>query len=118
MSIAACIAAYNQCEDWLEELKSYLDENFRFIKDYLEKYISKAKMNIPEGTYLAWVDLSGYAKKGEELSREIARAGVFIEYENEFVQDGDGHVRINIACPRSILEEGLKRIADALGTAV
>lgn len=118
LSIVACIAAYNQCGDWLEELKSYLDESFRFMKDYLEKNMPKAKMNIPEGTYLAWVDLSGYGRKREDLSREIAKAGVFIEYENEFVQDGDGHVRINIACPRSILEEGLKRLAGVLGAAV
>lgn len=78
----------------------------------------KAKMNIPEGTYLAWVDFSGYGRKREDLSREIAQAGVFIEYEDEFVQDGDGHVRINIACPRSILEEGLKRLSGVLGAAV
>lgn len=114
IAIDACIAAYNECEDWLEELKKYLDTNFEYLKVFLEKELPMAKYQIPEGTYLAWVDLSAYGAD-EELKKKIAAAGVFIEYSNEdFVHDAEGHVRINIACPKSVLEEAMTRIASAI----
>ena len=82
-----------------------------FLKDNLPE----AKMQIPEGTYLAWVDFSGLGLSDDEIkSRIIQKAGVIIEAGNEFVANGDGYMRFNLACPRSVLEEALQRVAQVL----
>lgn len=115
LSIAAAQAAYEKGEPWLRELQEYLDDNFAFTKSYLEEHLEKAKMQISEATYLAWVDLSAYFSKEEELPRFFAyEAGVLLEGGNMFVQHSDGFIRLNLACPRSIAEEGLKRICEAV----
>lgn len=114
IALDACQAAYNECEDWLEELKEYLDNNFRFLEAFLRENLPKAVFRYPEGTYLAWIDLSAYGSD-EELKRKIAANGVFIEYGNaDFIRDAEGHTRINIASPLSVLKEAMDRITEAL----
>jgi len=116
LSIAAAQAAYEKGEKWLEELRAYLDENFRFTKEYLSIYLPKAKFRIPEATYLAWVDLSAYFEKDENLTLFFTNnAGVLLESgSNMFVQNADCFIRLNLACPRSLLKEGLRRICEAV----
>lgn len=116
LAIDACRAAYNECEDWLEELKAYLDENLRFAETFLNEKLPKAVYKYPEGTYLAWVDISAYGSD-EEVKRKISANGVFIEYgNNDFIRDAEGHIRINIACPFSVLKEAMERIEKALNS--
>lgn len=115
LSVAAAQSAYEKGETWLNELQEYLDENFRFTKEYLAQYLPKAKFNISESTYLAWVDLSNYFDKDEQLPLFFAyKAGVLLEGGNMFVQNSDCFIRLNLACPKSIVEEGLKRICEAV----
>lgn len=115
LSIAAAQAAYEKGGEWLEELKVYLDQNFSFTKDYLGEHLPAAKFCISESTYLAWVDLSAYFDSEEHLPLFFAyRAGVLLEGGNMFVQNSDCFIRLNLACPKSILEEGLKRICEAV----
>lgn len=118
LSIAATKAAYELGEEWLEELKSYLDGNFRHMKERLGALLPMAKFQIPEATYLGWLDLSAYRDKipeGENFTAFFAKkAGVIAEGGEIFVDNGENHLRINVACPRAILEEGLKRIAKTL----
>jgi len=116
LSIAATQAAYQYGDEWLEQLKCYLDGNFAFTKQYLETYLPKAVFRIPEATYLAWVNIGAYLPREENLSLYFAsNAGVLLEGGNMFVANSDGYIRLNLACPRSVLEEGLKRICKALG---
>lgn len=114
LSIDATIAAYNECERWLEELKRYLDKNFLFLRDYLAANLPAARFRIPEGTFLAWVDFSAFGLPDAELRRRISEAGVYAEFAGEFVAHDAGRMRLNIACPRAVLEEGLRRIVLAL----
>lgn len=115
LSIAAAQAAYEKGGQWLEELKVYLDGNFAFTKEYLAEHLPKAKFRISEATYLAWADLSAYFESDEHLPLFFANvAGVLLEGGNMFVQNSDCFIRLNLACPRSILEEGLKRICEAV----
>lgn len=115
LSIAGAEAAYEKGEPWLEELKAYLDDSFKFTRDYLAENLPKARFNIPEATYLAWVDLSDYFDEDEGLPMFFAyKAGVLLEGGNMFVQNSDRYIRLNLACPRSVLAEGLKRICDAV----
>ncbi|MFK7813423.1 MAG: MalY/PatB family protein [Maribacter sp.] len=115
LSIAAAQAAYSQGHEWLSELQKYLDGNFAFLKAYLSKHLPKAIFKIPEATYLAWVNLSAYLPHEENLTLFFAnKAGVLLEGDNMFVDNGAGHIRLNLACPRARLEQGLDRITIAI----
>ncbi len=114
LSIVAAQAAYEKGEDWLEALNVYLDKNFELTKEYLRVNLPKANFRISEATYLAWVDLSAYFDITDDLSLYFANeAGVLLEGGGMFVQNSNCFIRLNLACPTSILEEGLKRISDA-----
>ena len=110
----ATIAAYDRSEDWLEELRAYLDGNFAMMKQLLDERLSKSVFSIPQGTYLAWVDLSGYGLSEQELKRRISQAGVFVQFGEDFVDNADCFMRVNLASPRAVLREGLERIRNAL----
>lgn len=116
LSIAAAQAAYGQGEDWLKALQLYLDDNFRFVKAFLDEHLPLTRFRIPEATYLAWVDLSAYLPGDlESIPLFFAeKAGVILEDGRMFVDNADGHVRLNLACPRAVLEKGLARIHQAL----
>ena len=117
LSIAAAQSAYEKGEPWLEELQLYLYENFRFVGEYLAEHLPRAKYRISEATYLAWVDLSGYFEPDEHLPKFFAyKAGVLLEGGNMFVQNSEGFIRLNLACPKATLAEGLRRICEAVNT--
>lgn len=115
LSIAAAQSAYEEGEPWLTELQAYLDQNFKLVGEYLKEHLPKAKYKVSEATYLAWVDLSAYFEPDEHLPLFFAnKAGVLLEGGNMFVQNSDGFIRLNLACPKKIVEEGLRRICDAV----
>ncbi|MDD3137514.1 MAG: PatB family C-S lyase [Lachnospiraceae bacterium] len=117
LSIAAAQAAYEKGNEWLEELRAYLDENFQFAGAYLAEHLPKAKYRVSEATYLAWVDLNEYFDSDEDLPLFFAyKAGVLLEGGNMFVQNSDGFIRLNLACPKATLAEGMKRICGAVNT--
>ncbi|MFI3142319.1 MAG: PatB family C-S lyase [Clostridia bacterium] len=116
LSLEASEAAYEKGEPWLNELKVYLDDNFAFVNSYLSEHLPKAKFDIPEATYLAWVDLNAYFTKDEDILMFFANSGVLLEGGNMFVQNSDCFIRLNLACPRAMLEKGMKRICDAVNS--
>ncbi|HIS96369.1 MAG TPA: PatB family C-S lyase [Candidatus Scatomorpha pullistercoris] len=115
LSIAAAQAAYEKGEPWLRELQEYLDGNFEFVGEYLRGHLPEAKYRVSEATYLAWVDLGAYFTPEEDLPMFFAyKAGVLLEGGNMFVQNSDCFIRLNLACPRTTLQEGLRRICEAV----
>lgn len=115
LSLTAAQAAYTHGQDWLDELTEYLDTNFKFLHDFLALNLPKAIFQIPEATYLAWIDVSAYFTKEEDLTLFFAnKAGVLLEGGNMFVDNGTGFIRLNLACPKSVLEESLRRIIEAI----
>ena len=117
LSIAGAQAAYEKGEPWLTEMQAYLDANFAFAGEYLAGHLPRAKYRVSEATYLAWVDLGEYFAPDEDLPMFFAyRAGVLLEGGNMFVQNSDCFIRLNLACPRAVLEEGLRRICVAVNT--
>lgn len=115
LSIVALEAAYNEGEEWLEQLLEYLEGNIEFIHEYLAKYLPKAKLIKPEATYLGWIDLRAYEEDGEKLEKLLAHEGkVALDGGTWFGEGGAGFMRLNYACPRTLLEEGLKRICTAI----
>ena len=116
LSLAGQKAAYDVGGAWHEEIKAYLDENFRFLKQFLDENLPKAVMEIPEATYLAWVDLSAYFDKDDDLPSFFAyKAGVLLEGgDSLFVGNANRFIRLNLAMPRSIIKTGLERMRDAI----
>ncbi len=116
LSLVATQAAYTHGEDWLDELRDYLDANFEFTQNYFKEHLPLAKCPISEATYLAWVDISAYLDDTNmDLPLFFANnAGVLLEGGNMFVANSEGYIRLNIACPRSILKKGLERICNCL----
>lgn len=114
-AIVSAIAAYNESEDWLDELNDYLDKNVEFIKEFLLNNIPKAKLIYPEGTYLVWIDLNAFGLNEIDLEDLMfKKANVLLDEGYIFGKEGIGFERINAACPRSILKECLERIKKAL----
>lgn len=115
LSIAAAQAAYEEGDEWLRQLKLYLDDNFAFTRDYLAEHLDKAVFQVSEATYLAWVDINAYLTTDEFLPLFFANeAGVLLEGGDMFVQNSRGFIRLNLACPRKMLETGLVRICASL----
>ncbi len=115
LSIVAAEAAYTRGREWLSQLTDYLDSNFHYLSEQLAMHLPHAKVVIPESTYLAWVNLSHYSNKDENLTLFFARkAGVLLEGGEMFVTNADGYIRLNLACPRARLEEGIRRIVKAV----
>jgi cystathionine beta-lyase len=113
--LVAMEAAYNEGEEWLDKLLGYLEENVRVLLKYLESNIPKVKGIVPEGTYLVWLDFKGLGMPPKELQEFLLKkARVAMNAGYTFGPGGEGFERLNIACPRSVLEEGLLRIAQAI----
>ncbi len=115
--LVALEAAYRYGEEWLAQLLSYLNENLRFLMKYFEERIPKIKVIKPEGTYLVWLDCRQLGFNTKDLNDfMIKKARVALDDGYWFGVEGEGFMRINIACPRSFLEEGLKRIERAVNS--
>lgn len=118
LSLVATKSAYSECDEWLEQLKVYLDNNFEFVRNYLQQHLPKIEFTIPESTYLAWINIEPYLAKDidrTQLSLYFAtHSGVLIEGGNMFVSNGDGYIRINLACPQSVIAEGLQKIKNTV----
>lgn len=116
-AVPATVAAFEKGEPWLEELRQYIWENKRFAAEYLEREWPQITVISGEATYLMWLDCRSFAKNSEELYQFLRqKAGVFLSPGDEFGTNGNGFLRMNVACPRSILEEGLRRLSDGLAS--
>lgn len=111
----ACQAAYEGGREWLEQLKEYLKGNLDFARDYLERHIPQIRLIEPEGTYLIWLDCRALGLSEEALENMIVhQAKLWLDRGAIFGKAGEGFERINIACPRSVLEDALKRLEIAV----
>lgn len=112
-TVAAVIAAYNDGEEWLEQLREYLDGNIDCVLDFLREKMPKVKCLRPEGTYIMWMDFRKYGLSAQEIHRKIyIDANVVLEGGALFDPDyGDGFERICVPTPRAVLEEVFERIA-------
>jgi cystathionine beta-lyase len=111
----AAQVAYSCCEDWLEELIIYLHKNLEITEEYFQKYIPQIKVIRPEATYLAWLDCNQLPIEMEKIKDFFTfRAGVGLNDGITFGKEGFGFQRLNFACPRILLIEGLERIRKAV----
>ena len=105
-------------QDWLEQLLSYVEENYRFMNAFLSDRLPRVRAFPLEGTYLAWLDMRDLGLTDEDLKKKLlCTAGVWLDEGSMFGRGGEGFQRLNLACPRSILTDALQRMAEALGGA-
>ncbi len=115
MGLAACEAAYRNGEEWYEAMYRYVQENIDFTKAYVEKNLTGVTMVAHEGTYLVWLDFGGTGLNMEQIEHLIIHeAKLWLDSGKIFGDSGQGFQRINVACPRRVLEEALSRIKAAL----
>lgn len=108
---AAVIAAYDESEEWFEELKEVLCENKQIVKDYLVNELPVIKLVECDATYLLWLDCSALNVHSKVLSEFLrTNQGLFLSAGVDFGENGDSFLRMNIACPRQLLEDGLGRL--------
>ena len=109
-------AAYNESEDWIDELMPYIADNYALLKDTFAKEVPSYEVLKLEGTYLAWIDIRKSGLTANALTEKLLREGK-VQVNSGIIyskNDGEGYIRINLACPRATLQEGLKRIVNVL----
>ena len=114
-SLVGFEAAYTKGEEWLEELLIHLDGNMDYVVNFVKERIPEVKVRKSEGTYLMWFDFSGLGMTKEELSMFMQKeAKIALDDGFWFGENGAGFERMNIACPRYMVEEGMNRIENAV----
>jgi cystathionine beta-lyase len=113
MGLVSCEAAYSGGAEWLDALIGYLAGNMSLIQEFLQTHIPKIKLVKPEGTYLAWLDCSELGLSASELDNAMTnKAKLWLNSGPSFGKGGKGFQRMNVACPRSILNNALDRLKN------
>ena len=114
-SLVAFETAYTKCDEWVNQLNEFLNSNMDYTIEFIKNRIPEVKICKAEGTYLLWLDFSSLGFTKEELSEFMKReAKVAMDDGYWFGDNGIGYERMNIACPKYMLEEGLTRIEKAV----
>ncbi|UCC76781.1 MAG: pyridoxal phosphate-dependent aminotransferase [Anaerolineales bacterium] len=116
LGYVAALAAYRDGQPWLDKLLDYLQGNRDFLGRYVEEHLPGIHMTQPEATYLAWLDCRRAGIPERPFEFFLRRAEVALSDGAQYGQGGDGFVRLNFGCPRSILAEALDRMRTALAT--
>ncbi len=114
-SLVALETAYREGEEWLSQLIPYLEGNIKYVRNYCKNYIPQIKPSKPESTYLVWLDCRELGLNNEELNDfMINKAYIGLNQGKNFCRSLSGYMRMNIACPRSILEKAMKQLEEAV----
>lgn len=114
LGMTAAEACYTLGKPWLTELKAYLEGNIAFVKDFLVENMPSVHLVESEGTYLIWLDFHGTGLSNEEMKDRVEKkAKLWLDHGDMFGHGGQLFERINIACPRSTLEQAMKQLAEA-----
>ncbi|MCI7343330.1 MAG: pyridoxal phosphate-dependent aminotransferase [Fusobacterium necrophorum] len=114
-SLVAFETAYRECDEWLDELREYINKNMDYAVQYMQEKIPEIKVRKPEGTYLLWLDCSELALNKEQLAEFLKeKAKLALDHGYWFGDHVDVFERMNVACPRFMLEEGLHRLERSI----
>jgi cystathionine beta-lyase len=114
LGMAAAQAAYQEGQEWLDQVLVYMQANRDYLHQYLQENMPEIKMAVPEGTYLAWLDCRNAGIEGNPHQFFLEKGKVAFNDGETFGKGGEGFVRLNFGCPRSLLTEGLQRMQTAL----
>ena len=114
-AVDAAIAAFTKGGEWLDALRSYLEDNKVFVREFIERELPQLHVVASEATYLLWVDLGREECSAEEAAEFIReKTGLYLSAGNPFGGDGGRFLRLNTACPRAVLEDGLARLKEGI----
>ena len=114
-SYIATEAAYTHGAEWLQQMRSYVWENVRFVEEYCSKHIPQLKVYPPQASFLVWLDCQQLGLSQKELvSLFEDKAGLALNDGSMFGPGGEGHMRLNIGCPRAVLREAMKSLDEAI----
>lgn len=115
MAMVACQAAYTQAESWLEDCKAYIWENMQYIQSFIAERLPEIRVIEPQGTYLLWLDCSGLGLSPEQLEELLLKkAHVWPDMGTKFGEKTGQFIRLALACPKSVLEEAMRRLEKAV----
>ena len=118
-AVWAAEAAYNYGDKWLDELRGYIYNNKRIVNEYVNDNITSIKVVQSEATYLLWLDCSAITDNSSELAAYIRnRTGLYLSAGNVYGGNGNQFLRLNIACPKAVLMDGLKRLEEGIRLAM
>ena len=110
-AVTGAIAAYNKGRPWIDELRQYLYDNKEFVANYLKEEIPEIKLIDSDATYLLWLDCSSLDISSKEFIKFLnEKTGVLLSAGVDFSKNSDEFLRLNIACPRLLLKNGLEAI--------
>ena len=114
--VVGTIAAYNECEYWIEQLCPYLNTNYEMLRSTIEQSLPKLKLTRLEGTYLAWIDIRGLNLSSDEVKNLLLEQALVLVNSGTMYGDtaGEGYIRLNLACPHHYLQEALSNICKTL----
>lgn len=113
-AIAGMEAAYLNGAEWLEQLLAYLDENMNITTNFIAEHLPALKPMKADATYLLWIDCRGLGLSDEEIQKQLLEKGKLgLEPGTKYGEGGEGFVRMNLACPRETLNDGLQRLKKA-----
>ena len=114
-AVQAAVAAFTRGAEWLDALREYIDNNRRTTAEFIEKEIPCITYVPSEATYLLWLYCGGVAEDSRELAEFIRRdTGLFLSDGAQYGRGGENFLRLNIACPASVLEDGLNRLRQGI----
>ncbi|WP_246624940.1 MalY/PatB family protein [Oceanobacter mangrovi] len=117
--VEGLIAACNKGEEWLTALNQYLFGNYQLIEQFLQQHLPQLRLYPQQSTYLAWIDCAATGLNGDQLAKRLLEDGdLRISSGMGFLPDSNqrnSYIRLNFACPRSVLQDGLTRLAKVLG---
>lgn len=115
LGLIACEAAYRYGEDWLQQVKAYIEANIHFVDEYLKTNLPQIKLLAPQGTYLIWLDCSALGLTAEDREQWLwHKAKLWLDGGGIFGPEGQAFERINVACPRSTLLQALEQLKKAV----
>ena len=114
-AVDATIAAFTKGDAWLDELRQYIFDNKKRTAEFVKDNIQQLKVVPSSATYLLWLDCSGLAGTATDVAEYIRqKTGLYLSEGSQYGSGGENFLRLNIACPRSALEDGLKRLQEGI----
>lgn len=114
-AVDAAVAAFTKGKLWLDELREYLQENKEFVRNYIEKELPQLSIVSLDVTYLLWIDCGKLAGTSSEFAAFLRKTtGLYLSAGKEYGGNGERFVRLNIACPREFVQDGMERLRQGV----
>lgn len=114
-AVTAAVAAFTKGGDWLDELRAYLFENKRIVREFLENELPQVRLTPSQATYLLWLDCGAVTDRSKALAEFIrSETGLFLSHGEQYGGNGNRFLRLNIACPKQVLQDGLERLKTGI----